>query len=245
MKLERLPLSLTILLITATATAQTPDTGKEADTKDKAPTEVVVPFYGNETCPISGRDIDQDRSVQVSNDKVYVCCKKCVAKVKANPESARAKAYPADATKDAENAKCPIKGKKPKESVFAVWQGHKVSFCCAGCKGKFLKAPERRMAMFENPGATELGNEHCLVMPEEEVDGESFFIYGDKLIDICCGGCADDFAESPEKYLKEYEKAQAATQQGDHDGDKKHEHGDSDKEEKGHDHGNGDHDHKQ
>lgn len=257
MPTPRLLLPVALLILAPCLAAQIrPRPERDTPTSDAEEKKVIVPFYGNSTCPISGRDVDREKFIQVGNDRVYVCCKKCVPKVEADPHAAHAKAYPPKDVADVRNPRCPVRGGKTKEDVFVVWQGRKVHFCCPGCDTDFLGAAERKMALLENPGVTELGNDACLVMPEERVDGSSFFIYGDKLIDQCCDGCAGDFAEDPEKYLEAHAKAEAAKAKGErkagHEHDKKadepgHDHGGHDhgkKDEKpGHGHGGHDHDH--
>jgi YHS domain-containing protein len=45
-----------------------------------------------------------------------------------------------------EQTTCPIMGGKINKAVFAEYKGKKVYFCCAGCKPKFEKDPEKYIA---------------------------------------------------------------------------------------------------
>jgi YHS domain-containing protein len=45
-----------------------------------------------------------------------------------------------------EQTTCPVMGGAINESIFTEYQGKKVYFCCAGCKEKFEKEPEKYMA---------------------------------------------------------------------------------------------------
>ena len=56
-----------------------------------------------------------------------------------------------DTTKlqDLGNDSCPIRGKQTKESVFAVYKGKMVHFCCKGCEKKFFKDPETHIRKLE------------------------------------------------------------------------------------------------
>ncbi len=45
-----------------------------------------------------------------------------------------------------EQTTCPIMGGKINKSVFTEYKGKKVYFCCAACKPKFEKEPEKYIA---------------------------------------------------------------------------------------------------
>ncbi len=42
-----------------------------------------------------------------------------------------------------EQTVCPVMGGAINKSMFTEYKGKKVYFCCAGCKGKFEKDPEK------------------------------------------------------------------------------------------------------
>ena len=70
----------------------------------------------NDKCPISGKAVNADQTVDVG-----VCCGKCAKKVAGDPKLAlKAKG---------DFTKCPISGKAAKKTV-------KIGFCCGKCKGK-------------------------------------------------------------------------------------------------------------
>jgi len=48
----------------------------------------------NTTCPLSGNKVDAATYYEYEGHKIYTCCEKCLSKVKADPASAMAKAYP-------------------------------------------------------------------------------------------------------------------------------------------------------
>lgn len=48
---------------------------------------------------------------------------------------------------DLSNANCPVMGGPAKASVFAVYHGMKVRFCCPGCDAKFKADPVRYLAV--------------------------------------------------------------------------------------------------
>ena len=46
----------------------------------------------------------------------------------------------------------------------------------------------------------EWGNEMCPVMQDEAVDKETFVVYEDKKVYLCCDECAEKFQADPKKY---------------------------------------------
>jgi len=179
--------------------------------------DIKVPFYGNETCPISGKPVDKSKSVTYEGQKIYVCCGKCKKMVKAKPAAFLAKAYPKDKVVDMKNAKCPIRGGKAAKGVSVVFQGRKVHFCCPGCDKAFMKEPNKKLAMLENPKLKDLGNKTCPVTGEEN-EADNFVIYKDQIINICCAGCAKDLQKDPKKYLRKLMKpGMGGDGHGDHD----------------------------
>ncbi len=163
--------------------------------------KVTVPFFGNTTCPYSGKPVKKDLFVEEDGQRVYVCCKKCLKMAKADPKAALVKAYPADKVKDVGNAKCPIMGEKVKPGKSVVVQGHRIGLCCPGCAKKVKKNPRRILTKLTMQGVTELGNEKCLVEKDDDVDPAVFVVYKKKIVGLCCDHCVEEFSKNPEKYM--------------------------------------------
>ncbi len=177
--------------------------------------DVKTPFFGNKECPVSGKPIVAKYSVKFGDEKIYVCCKSCVKKVKAAPKDFYAKAYPKSKNIDVKNPKCPIMGGKTKSTVTTTFQGHIVHFCCPMCNKGFRKEPNKHLArLTSKKKLTELGNKNCIVMPKEKIQVDSFIIYKDQIINLCCAGCAGDFAKDPKKYMAAYKKGKEAKGKG-------------------------------
>ena len=175
--------------------------------------EVTTPFFGNKTCPVTGKPAKAALSVKHGDEHVFVCCKGCIKKVAAKPKVFHAKAYPAAKVNDLGNEKCPVMGGKAKEKVSTVFQGHRVHFCCPGCDKSFLREPNKHLArMTSKKKLTDLGNKTCPVMAGNKVEPDSFVIYKGQIINICCAGCAKKFAKSPAKYLEAMKKGKALEQ---------------------------------
>ena len=170
--------------------------------------KVKIPFFGNKKCPVTGEKTVAKHFVKHGDEKIYLCCKSCVKKAKKEPKGLFAKAYPTAKNTDVKNAKCPIMGGEAKKAVKTTFQGHVVHFCCPGCDKSFLREPNKHLAKLTSKKKLEdLGNKTCIVMTMEKIKSDSFVIYNNKIINICCPGCADDFAKDPKKYLSAYEKA--------------------------------------
>ncbi|MDG2220480.1 MAG: hypothetical protein P8L85_03820 [Rubripirellula sp.] len=118
-------------------------------------------------CPVSGKPLGsmgQSVAVDVSGEKVYVCCASCADTVNADPEkygSGRPEitvttATPADAALIQNQAKCPVMD-EPLGSMgqpIKVMVGTKPVFlCCKGCVKKIKSEPAKYLAMVDGVGS--------------------------------------------------------------------------------------------
>ncbi len=167
--------------------------------------KVVIPFFGNETCPTTGKPINKTKYVESDSQRAYYCCGNCQTKAKADPKAALAAAY--KDLKAADNKTCPISGEKlEKEKAKEVtFESRKVLLCCADCEKEFLANPYlyTTLAVY---AAEDMKNENCPVMAvkegkEEEAEAEHLAIYDGKVIRFCCDDCPTDFAKEPAKYM--------------------------------------------
>jgi YHS domain-containing protein len=92
-------------------------------------------------CPVSGKAVKEDKTVDYKGGKVYFCCENCpkafekdTAKyaVKANQQLVATGQYTQKA--------CPLSGKELDTSTAIDVNGTKVCFCCNNCKGAVSKA---------------------------------------------------------------------------------------------------------
>ncbi len=225
--------SLTLFALVSIAVASLALT--EGDTTAKKP-RVEVPFFGNKDCPLQAKKARADKFVEQNGERVYVCCNMCRGKAKADFDTYRDAAYPAEQIIDVKNDRCPIMGGKTEGSESStVFQNYRVHFCCDGCDEKFRQDPRRYLTLLTKKDVVALGNKHCLVMAEEKVEADHFFIYDGVLIDSCCDDCPEMFQQEPERYLadagvdlakvkaeaakkREAAKARAETKDGEDDG---------------------------
>lgn len=92
-------------------------------------------------CPVSGKPINKDATVDYKGGKVYFCCPNCPKAFAAKTEKFAAKAnQQLYATGQAKLVKCPLTGKKLNPATKISVAGTNVCFCCNGCKGKATKA---------------------------------------------------------------------------------------------------------
>ncbi len=92
------------------------------------------------TCPVSKEPVDGKLSVEVGGKKVYLCCKGCVSKYKADP----AKYASALANSYSFQTKCPVMGGDINPTVFSkLSTGETIYYCCAGCDKPLRKNPAK------------------------------------------------------------------------------------------------------
>lgn len=85
--------------------------------------------------------IDETKSVEWKEGKVYFCCANCPKAFTANKEKHAAKANAQlVATKQYKQQVCPLTGAKIDDTTAVEVRGAKVAFCCTKCKGKVEEA---------------------------------------------------------------------------------------------------------
>ena len=90
-------------------------------------------------CPLSGKPVKADKTVDYKGAKVYFCCENCPKSFDATKHAAKANLQLVQ-TGQAKQEKCPLAGKDVNKDTETDVSGVKVSFCCNGCKGKVTKA---------------------------------------------------------------------------------------------------------
>ncbi|MBU2438336.1 MAG: YHS domain-containing protein [Acidobacteria bacterium] len=92
-------------------------------------------------CPVSGKEVadtEKAPSLEYNGKTYFFCCAGCLDKFKAEPEK-----YLAQSGK---NTICPVMGNEIKDFEKAPsveYKGKTYYFCCADCKEKFTKDPEK------------------------------------------------------------------------------------------------------
>jgi YHS domain-containing protein len=84
-----------------------------------------------------------ETGVDYKDAKVFFCCGNCAKKFSEAPEKGAVRAnHQLAATKQYEQAKCPLTGRDLNDEHTVKVNGVNVTFCCPGCKGKVSKAEE-------------------------------------------------------------------------------------------------------
>ncbi len=88
----------------------------------------------NDKCPVTGKDVDEEKTVDVS---VGFCCEKCKAKFDKAPGENLKKVA------DAAEGKCPISGKDVDEDQTSTVT---IGVCCGKCQTKVKDDPKKFLA---------------------------------------------------------------------------------------------------
>lgn len=119
------------------------------------------------TCPVMNKPIDKALYVDHNGQRIYVCCKGCIAEIQKNPEKyikklkkmgqvPEAIAIP---PKDASQSKaltpqkvCPVMGGEINKSQYVDYQGKRIYVCCAGCIDPIKADPEKYIKQLASMG---------------------------------------------------------------------------------------------
>jgi YHS domain-containing protein len=180
------------------------------------PNVVSSMAYPLSKCLVSGEELggmEKPISFDYEGREIKFCCKGCVPKFEANPETYLKKLD--QAIIDAQVAhypltKCPVSGEsldamgKPFDLVV---DNRLVRLCCKGCVKKVEADPKKVLAQIDQAvAAAQLPTyplETCVVSGEELGGmGDTInYVYGTTLVRLCCKGCIRRFEAEPQKYL--------------------------------------------
>ncbi len=97
-------------------------------------------------CPLTGKPMNKEVSVEAGEAKVGLCCKNCFAKYEKASDEEKLKLLFVGKNFNqgfTRQTMCPVSGKPidPEHSV--EYKGKKVYFCCPNCPGAFEKDPAK------------------------------------------------------------------------------------------------------
>ncbi|MCA8981291.1 MAG: hypothetical protein H6831_02640 [Planctomycetes bacterium] len=205
---------------------QTEEAKKAAD---DAVIAAQLPFYPLTTCPISGEELGDDAVNTVVDGNLYrTCCKKCAAKIAADPSSARAKIERAVVAQQKPLwplTSCPISGNEVAEGgkmepYDMVYGMRYYRLCCEDCKSGFLKNPDRVTQAVDKAWIAEQTKTYplttCPISGEElgSMGQPIDRLYGPTLVRLCCKGCVKSFDKDPAKYAKQVRDARIDRRRG-------------------------------
>lgn len=90
-------------------------------------------------CPVSGKEVKADQTVDYKDGKVYFCCENCPKAFNAAKHGTKANLQLV-VTGQAKQVKCMLTGRDLNPATKITVAGADVCFCCNMCKGKAEKA---------------------------------------------------------------------------------------------------------
>jgi YHS domain-containing protein len=170
-----------------------------AETRPSA-SAVQVPFFGNEKCPVSGKDVDRTRLAVIDGQPVYFCCGKCIAKAEADPKATAAKAYPVEKRVEVKNASCPVMDDAIGDSKETVVIANRVlRLCCKDCEPDARANPSAVLAKALDPKLTDYRNTACPC--GKPASGRWIVVYQAKIVRLCTPECIEGFRKDPDAAL--------------------------------------------
>jgi YHS domain-containing protein len=95
-------------------------------------------------CPISGRPVNDETTVEVGHAKAGFCCKNCLAKYNEANDDGKLEILFGDLEKGfTRQTKCPVSGKPINAEHVVEFEGKKVYFCCPNCPAAFEADPAK------------------------------------------------------------------------------------------------------
>jgi len=95
------------------------------------------------TCPVMGGKIDTNSYTDYQGQRIYHCCDACKTTFLKDPEKYFKKIAEDSVILENIQKTCPVMGGKIDKDVYTDYNGRRVYFCCASCKKKFAKEPEK------------------------------------------------------------------------------------------------------
>ncbi|MBT7919334.1 MAG: hypothetical protein HN617_17510 [Planctomycetaceae bacterium] len=100
-------------------------------------------------CPLTGKKVLADKSVDYKGGKVYFCCPGCPSAFSKSTAKYAAKAnHQLVQTGQFKQACCPFAGKPVDPDKTCDVAGVKVAVCCGGCQGKLSKIEDKVTTVF-------------------------------------------------------------------------------------------------
>lgn len=173
---------------------------------------VVTGQYVQKACPLTGKSVANDKTVEVGGAKVGLCCAGCLSKVNSKADlAAKAKLVFSNAAfkkgfeqkveeVSLDGVKCLLMATKAVSKDFAVdYADHQVYFCCKGCKGKFEKDPTVYTALANHQlvQTKQVKQTGCPISGGAVKDDQSTEV-GGVTVKYCCGKCKAKMAAATE-----------------------------------------------
>ncbi len=191
--------------------------------------------YPLATCPVSGKPLDKDSAVLIIEDaanplndgrEIRFCCPKCVAAFTAEPQKflptidaaiieQQRPFYPLTKCVVMTDDDLPTPGSPDADKLREiVVLNDLVRICCPGCIKKIKKDPAKFVATIE--AATIAAQKKNYALTTCPISGEALeadaaeVVIGERLVRLCCSGCADKAKQNPGDIYAKLDAAIAA-----------------------------------
>ncbi len=178
------------------------------------PPAVAVPLFPNATCPIMGKRASTKLFVDTPKGRIYMCCVRCAAEIRKDPDRAHATAYPK--VRKAANTVCPVTGEPipEKDAPTVVLQGHEIPLCCKDCVEDARKNSQITLVKATNPEARDVNNPACPVTGKPVVPNV-FVLIGDDIVRLSSPECVEAVKKDPAAALQKAKDLAAKGAKGD------------------------------
>lgn len=139
------------------------------------------------TCPVCGKPVGKNLSVNHEGLKVYFSSEECIEAFKKAPERFLVEVY-LQVYPQQVQVKCPVTGNPIDPQVSAEFKGRRIYYCCASCDRRFRADPARYMAALAGAYTRQV---HCPVTGEF-ID-PSVRLSPTSPVYLCCKGCIRRF----------------------------------------------------
>lgn len=104
--------------------------------------------------------------------------------------------------------------------VIHIHEGRQVKFCCKGCLPSFKKDPAKYLAKVDERIIAQqkagYPTDKCLFSDEPLGDKSKNVVVNNRLVRVCCGGCARKLKKNPTPTLKKLDEMIVASQSKDY-----------------------------
>lgn len=145
--MRKVALAILVGIVLAGAVRAEEAHGRHAKEAEKAKIKLQT------TCPVmEGKKVNTDLFVDRGGQRIYVCCKGCIAPVQKDFAKYAKKIEGTGETVARLQTTCPVMGGKINKKQYADVKGKRIYVCCPGCIGKIEADPEKFIKKLEKEG---------------------------------------------------------------------------------------------
>ena len=126
----------TVLAVLLMGAASALAADKHAKTEGK-------PLKPQTKCPIMGGAISRELYADVQGQRIYVCCKGCIAAIEKDPAKAFAALQKNGERAESRQKTCPVMGGTINPKLYVEYEGRRIYACCEGCLRPMRKDPAK------------------------------------------------------------------------------------------------------